>query len=154
MPTAVEVGAELFNALQGRWKPLYQEIDGQMVPPSEYATTVVELSGNEFKVEKNGAVAYEGLFTIDALASPMEIVLIYRKSAQPIFLGGPRPGVFQILGDTLKWCFGAIGQPRPKGLNTYPGSEGVLSIYQRDPAKVATQARAATTSLFRGAIVW
>ncbi len=150
MPTAVELGEELFRALEGRWKPVYQEVDGQMVPPAESAATVVELHGNEFKVEKSGVVEYDGLFTVDPLTSPMEISLIYRKSSKPIFLGGPRPGVFQLEGDTFKWCFGPIGLPRPKGFNTFPGSESVLSIYQRDPSKV----KGKVATLFRGGIVW
>ena len=150
MPYTAAQGADLLNALQGRWKPVYQEVDGQMVPPAESATTVVELQGNEFKVEKKGVVEYDGFFTIDALTSPMEISLIYKKSSKDIFLGGPRPGVFQLEGDTLKWCFGPLGLPRPKGLNTFPGSESVLSIYQKDPTKV----KGAATSLFRGGIVW
>jgi uncharacterized protein (TIGR03067 family) len=150
MPYTAADGAALVSALQGRWKPIYQEVDGQMVPPAEFATTVVELNGNEFKVEKHGTVEYDGLFTIDPLTSPMEISLIYKKSSKPIFLGGPRPGLFQLEGDTLKWCFGPIGLPRPKGLNTFPGSESVLSIYQKDPSKV----KGAITSLFRGGILW
>lgn len=150
MPYKVEQGEELISALQGRWKPTYQEIDGQMVPPAESAATVVELKDNEFKVEKSGVVEYDGLFTVDALTSPMEISLIYRKSSKPIFLGGPRPGVFQLEGDTFKWCFGPIGLPRPKDFNTFPGSESVLSIYQREPSKV----KGKVASLFRGGILW
>jgi uncharacterized protein (TIGR03067 family) len=150
MSHTAAAGADLLSALRGRWKPIYQEIDGQMVPPTEYATTVVELRDSEFKVEKNGTVAYDGLFTLDPLASPMEISLIYKTSSNPIFLGGPRPGVFQIEGETLKWCFGPIGHPTPKGLNTFPGSEGVLSIYQKDPSKV----KGAVRSLYHGGIVW
>ena len=150
MSSTVAQGADVLGALQGRWKPVYQEIDGQMVPATEFATTIVELKSNEFKVEKSGAVAYDGLFTIDTLVWPMEIALIYKTSSQPIFLGGPRPGVFQIEGDTLKWCFAPIGLPKPKGLNTFPGAEAVFSIYQKESSKV----KGAVTSVFRGGILW
>jgi len=129
--------AELLRTLQGRWRPVYQEVDGQMGSPAITAATMLELQGNDFRVEKNGAVAYDGLFTFDPLASPMQVVLIYRTSANPLFLGGPRLGVFQVEADTFKWCIGAVGHSAPKELNTYPGSESVLSIYQRDPARPA-----------------
>jgi uncharacterized protein (TIGR03067 family) len=132
MPTTVADVVALLGALQGRWIPVYQEIDGQAVPKADFATTVVEIQSNEFKVIKAGTVAYDGLFTLDPLSSPNGIALIYKKSTQPILLGGARPGVFQIEGDTLKWCFGAVGQSRPEGLNTFPGAEAVFSIYQRE----------------------
>lgn len=94
-------------------------------------------AGQRLHGGKNGTVAYDGLFTFDPLASPMQVVLIYRTSANPLFLGGPRLGVFQVEADTFKWCIGAVGHSAPKELNTYPGSESVLSIYQRDPARPA-----------------
>jgi len=157
MPATAEYMADLLNALQGRWKPVYQEIDGQMGPASISAATVVEVQGNEFKVSKDGTVAYDGFFTISTpsipIPPPWEIALIYRNSSNPNFLGGPRPGIFQIEGDTLKWCFAPIGQPPPKSLNTYPGSEAVLSIYQRDPSR-APRAVAPATSQFRGGVFW
>lgn len=74
----------------------------------------MEIQGNEFKVEQNKAVNYEGTFTIGD-GVPAEIVLIYRKSTNPLFLGGPRPGIFQAEGDTLKWNFGAVGHSAPSG---------------------------------------
>ena len=56
LPTLADVSAVL-NALQGRWLPVYQEIDGQMVPKAEFANNVLELTGTEFKIIKNGTVA-------------------------------------------------------------------------------------------------
>jgi uncharacterized protein (TIGR03067 family) len=138
------------DALQGRWRPIYQEVDGQMIAATEFASVIVQLSGNEFTVEKGGAAAYTGTFTISTLESPARISLMYKTSAQPIFLGGPRPGVFQLEGDTLKWCFGPVGQHVPRSLNTFPGSESVLSIYQRDGSRLVAR----TQSLFHGGIVW
>jgi uncharacterized protein (TIGR03067 family) len=135
MPFTATEEAELLRALHGRWRPSYQEVDGEMVSPAVSAATMVELQGDEFKVEKNGVVAYEGIFTLDPLASPMQVVLIYKTSGNPLFLGGPRPGVFQVEGDTLKWCFALPGHSVPAGLNTSPGSRSVLSIYQREPPR-------------------
>src|SRR6516162_6433689 len=75
--TDVDV-ADLLTALQGRWRPVYQEVDGQMVSPAVTAATMLELQGNDFRVEKDGTVAYDGTFTFDPLASPMRVVLIYK----------------------------------------------------------------------------
>jgi len=150
----VAQGASVLDALQGRWKPVYQEVDGQMVSSAISAATVVEISGNQFKVLKDGKVSYEGNFNIAVNPDPVpwDIALIYKNSTQPDFLGGPRPGIFQVEGDTLKWCFNPIGLPRPKSLNTYPDSGGVLSIYQRDPLRATTAALVG--SRLPGALPW
>jgi uncharacterized protein (TIGR03067 family) len=153
LPTLADVSAVL-NALQGRWLPVYQEIDGQMVPKAEFANNVLELTGTEFKIIKDGTVAYEGFFTISPLTRPMGIALIYRKSAKPIFLGSARPGVFQVEGDTLKWCFGALGQPAPQGLNTFPGAEAVLSISQREGSHAAAAPTVGRVSAGRSVELW
>ena len=139
------------RALQGRWTTVYQELDGQAVGPQQKVTTVVELKGNEFKVEQNGSVQYEGTFTIGS-GSPAEIVLIYKKSANPLFLGGPRPGLFQVEGDTLKWNIGAVGHSTPKALHTFTGSESVLSVYHRE---TPTLSRAVPNiSTFKSVALW
>jgi len=44
--------AELLRTLQGRWRPVYQEVDGQMGSPAITAATMLELRGNDFMVEK------------------------------------------------------------------------------------------------------
>jgi len=151
MPPSSPDPVALLNALQGRWIPVYQEIDGQMLPAAANTLTM-ELQGDEFRIEKDGGVAYEGTFTTQGQSLPLSIALIYKTSAQPLFLGGPRPGVFQIEGDTLKLCLGAIDKPPPSALATFPGSEAILSIFQRNPKR--GQLAALQHSMLRSVIAW
>ena len=125
-----------------------------MLPPAANALSM-ELQGNQFRVEKDGAVAYHGTFAIQGATapSPSSITLTYTTSAQPLFLGGPRPGVFQIEGDTLKMCLAPIGHPRPTAVTTFPGSEAILSIFQRHPER-AQVAAAQQKSLLRSMMAW
>jgi hypothetical protein len=122
--------------LQGRWLSFYYEVNGLFV---SQLPNVVELRDNQFKVYQNEKVTYEGTFTVgkirDRGEAPTEIALTYTKSANPLFLGGPRHGLVQLHGDTLKWVFGGVGQPAPAQLNTSPGSESVLSVYVKEGAK-------------------
>lgn len=141
MPTTAADVTALIGTLQGRWLPIYQEVDGQMVPPAEYAMSVVEMTGNDFKVLKGPNVEYEGRFTVDSSSSPARIALIYTKSLKPVFTGGAHPGVVQVAGDTLKWCFASVGQSPPHGLNTTPGADAVLSIYQKEGSTITPDAR-------------
>jgi len=120
--------AALVETMQGRWKHVYSEIDGQAGP--EEKTQQMTFKDDQFTVEKDGKVAHEGKFTLNVTRSPCELVYIYSKSF-PIYLGAPRAGIVQIEGNTLKCCFSPLGQPAPKDFNTFPDSERVLSIYQK-----------------------
>lgn len=121
---------KVIDMLQGRWRAVYSELDGQMTSVSDFSTIVQENRGNEFVVEKNGEVVAEGRFSVDTSVFPHELVYTYRKGAE-IFLGGPRPGVVQVVGDTLKTCMGAVGRRRISELATAPDSESVLTVFQR-----------------------
>src|SRR6476659_1876811 len=116
------------SALQGRWNVAYQEIDGQVAGP---VATRLEVHGNKFKVEHDREVKHEGTFTLGSGSLPT-VVLIYEKSANPLFLGGPRPGVYHLEGDTLKLNFAGVGHSAPHSFSTTPGAEWVLSVYQRE----------------------
>jgi hypothetical protein len=145
---------ETLNALQGKWRAQYNEVDGRYVGP---VANIIELQGNHFKVTQNDQVTYEGTFTVGPFCSKeccetYEIVLIYSKSANPLYLGGPRPGLFQVYGDTLKWSFAAVGHSPPKQLNTCPGSETVLSVYVKDGAKIDAAER--RTSAAQSVVLW
>jgi hypothetical protein len=122
--------------LQGRWSSSYYELNGLFV---SQLPNVVELRDNQFKVYQNEKVTYEGTFIVgpgrDRGEAPSEIALTYTKSANPIFLGGARHGLVQLHGDTLKWVFGAVGHSAPAQLNTFAGSESVLSVYVKEGAK-------------------
>jgi uncharacterized protein (TIGR03067 family) len=118
----------LLKVMQGSWKHVYSEINGQAGP--EEKAQRMTYNEDAFTVEKDGKVAHEGKFTLDVTHSPCQIVYIYSKSF-PIYMGAPRAGIIQIEGNTMKCCFAPLGQPAPKDFNTFPDSERVLSIYQK-----------------------
>lgn len=143
--------ASLMSSLRGPWQALYSEVDGQVTPSAEFATTTMRHEGDKFIVEKKGAIAYEGNFSIDPTVTPHEIVYIYKKSEKDVFVGGPRPGIFQLEGDTLKLCFALIGHRTPRDFNTFPGSDLVLTVFERSGK--AAVAAAPSASRVRG-ILW
>jgi len=130
-------GEILAESLQGRWRVVYSELNGQMTPVEEFSTIVLINTGNSFQVEKNGKVVDEGKFSIKVNETPNEIVYVY-SSGPEIFLGAPRLGVSQLVGNTFKTCLGAVGQAAPTEFSTSPDSESVLTIYQRAGAEGGT----------------
>jgi uncharacterized protein (TIGR03067 family) len=115
------------SALPGRWQAIYQQLEGESVGHDD----IIEFDQNTFKIEKGGRVEYEGTFSVGGERAPYSMVLFYSKSPTPLFLGGGRPGIFQVEGNTFKCCFGAIGHPAPTVLNSYPGSGSVLTVFGR-----------------------
>ena len=142
---------DVLNSLQGRWRVVYSEVDGEMTPVGDFSTIILENKSNYFSVEKNGKVLYEGRFSVNLSVTPHEIVYIYTKGAD-VFLGGPRSGIFQLVSDTFKTCLSAVGHRPPKDFNTFPNAEAVLSIHQRTGSE---QGRALPIPRFpRGVSQW
>jgi uncharacterized protein (TIGR03067 family) len=121
----------VMKALQGKWRVVYSELNGEMTAVDDFSTIVLENKDNKFFVEKRGSVAYEGRFSINVSVMPHEIVYIYTKAPNDVFLGGPRAGILQLAGYTLKTCLGAIGQRPPTDFSTFPDSQAVLAVHQR-----------------------
>jgi uncharacterized protein (TIGR03067 family) len=124
----------VLKAMEGKWRAVYSEVDGEMTPVKEFSSIVLEHKGNTFTVEKDGKVVDEGHFSVNTRVSPHELVYVYRKGPD-MFLGGPRPGVVQVEDSTLKMCMGPIGHRPPSGFNTFPDSEAVLTVFQRVDTK-------------------
>jgi uncharacterized protein (TIGR03067 family) len=144
-----EAGNTLFDQMQGRWKTVYTEVDGQTGP--EEPDHFLVYKDNTFTVEKGGKTAHDGTFTLDATQNPAPVSYIYKNSF-PIYLGGPRAGIIQLEGNTLKCIFSPVGQPAPKDFNTYSGSERVLTVHQRVIKDVIAERIIQTTSAF--AVCW
>jgi len=122
------------RSFEGQWKIVYSEIDGEMTNVSEFSTITLTNKGDHFVVEKGGEIVAEGKFSIDTATKPHQLTYTYSKG-KDVFLGGPRPGIFQLEGNTLKTCQGAIGRPAPKDFNTSQHSPAVLTVYQKRGAE-------------------
>jgi hypothetical protein len=122
----------VLESLKGRWVTIYSEIGGEASPETAFKETVMEYSDSTFKIHKAGIVAYEGTFSVNLRSTPFGIVLMYSKSINPAFLGGPRAGIIQIGDNTKKTNFSPIGFPAPPDFNTVLNSNTVLSIYRRE----------------------
>ncbi|RBQ21942.1 hypothetical protein DP939_04525 [Spongiactinospora rosea] len=142
------------RALEGRWYNVYTEVDGE---PVDQADSIIEMRGNEFTIEQDGNVTYRGTYRVgpafEGNRSQYHITLIYSESINPLFLGGPRPGLFQICGETLTTVFAGVGQQAPRQFITHRGSESVLTRYRLEGAK-RLNPRERGVTLFGGNSIW
>jgi len=143
----------VLKSIEGRWQTIYAEVDGEALPDDRFSQTIGEFSDNRFKIEKAGVVAYEGTFYINVSSNPCGIVLIYSKSVNPMFLGGPRAGIVQIFEDTKKTNFSEIGFPPPQDFNTFRNSGRALTVHRREGSTRVRELLASGTNLGCG-IMW
>jgi uncharacterized protein (TIGR03067 family) len=135
----------VFEALQGDWRAVFSEFNGEMTPVGDFSTIVLTHKDNNFSVAKNGKVLHEGRYSLNTAVKPHVIALTYTKSANEAFLGGPRVGIAQLVGDTLKTVFPPVGQEPPKDFTTFPDSDLVLTVFQRAGSEKGTGLSVART---------
>ncbi len=75
----------------------------------------------------------------------------YSKSTFEGNLGGPRVGIAQLVGDTLRTILPGVGYPPPKDFITYPDSDLVLAVHQRVGSE---KGRGLTASKTAAVAVW
>jgi uncharacterized protein (TIGR03067 family) len=124
-------GEDIIKAIEGKWKQIYSEIEGEAMPSEQFSTIETEFKEREFFVRKDGQVIHQGKFSVNISVTPNECFFFYTKSVHDLLLGAPRPGIFQLTGNTLKFNFGPVGQRTPQDFNTFPTSNAVSSIYTR-----------------------
>jgi uncharacterized protein (TIGR03067 family) len=113
------------DKLQGTWQMQKlvgrgKEIDGDRARAISYV-----FDGDSAKRLVNGVDRKDpGTIKIDASKKPAHIDLKPAKEGDPTMLG-----IFEIDGDTLKWCFSS--KKRPEKFESVEGSDNILMIFKR-----------------------
>jgi len=68
-------------------------------------------------------------FTIDPAKNPKQID--YAMTGGPT-TGKTQLGIYELEGDTVKFCFAAPGKDRPPDFTTKEGSSRTLSVWKRE----------------------
>lgn len=116
----------MIRSLEGRWQPLYAELDGEQAPQEVLQQTEFELAAGIYTVRFGGVAADTGSFAADADA-PHHLTL---HGAVGPNAGRTIPCLFKFIDDTLMVCFG-LGGERPKNFRTAPGAQLYLVTYRR-----------------------
>ena len=128
-----EKPADAVNAdtakLEGEWSMVSGEIDGQPMP-ADYVTTGKRSSKNgETTVTINGQLFMKAKYSLDPSKKPKSIDY---EMTGGVTKGKTQLGIYEIDGDTVKFCFASPGKERPTDFMTKPGSGRTLSVWKRE----------------------
>jgi uncharacterized protein (TIGR03067 family) len=125
---AEDAGREEKGRLEGEWSMVSGEIDGQPLP-AEYVKGAKRVARDgETTVMIGGRLFMKAHYTIDLGKKPKAID--YAMTDGPT-KGKTQLGIYELDGDTVKFCFAAPGKERPKEFTTAEGSGRTLSVWKR-----------------------
>jgi uncharacterized protein (TIGR03067 family) len=83
----------------------------------------------ETTITMAGQIYFKARFTIDPSKTPQAID--YAMTEGPT-KARTHLGIYEMQGDTVKFCFAGPGQDRPTEFSAKPGSQQTLSAWKRD----------------------
>jgi uncharacterized protein (TIGR03067 family) len=120
--------------LRGTWLTVSLVNDGKTVvgekatPKSGPATTLV-YEGNSWMVKVGDKTVATGTFKIDAAKSPKEIDILDETGVKN---EKTKLGIYEVDGDTYKFCLAPAGKPRPTEFTSKAGSGHSLGVSRRE----------------------
>lgn len=114
--------------LEGEWTMESGEIDGQAMPEEMRKTAKRAVKDRETTVTVGGQMFMKAKFVVDPSKKPKTID--YTMTGGPT-AGKTQLGIYELDGDTVKFCFSAPGKDRPTDFTTKEGSGRTLSVWKR-----------------------
>jgi uncharacterized protein (TIGR03067 family) len=130
--TSAEPKTDL-DKLQGSWltvalvydgKALFDEKNPPMVEPAKLA-----YDGSKWMVKADGKTIAFGITKLDPTKKPKEIDVFDESGTKN---EKTKLGIYELDGDTFKYCLAPAGKPRPTEFVSKPGSEHSLIISKRE----------------------
>jgi uncharacterized protein (TIGR03067 family) len=114
--------------LQGEWVMVSGSRDGQMLATNIVANSRRIAKGNEMTVTVGGQLLMQATFTIDPARKPKNIDYAINHGPH---MGQTELGIYEIDGDTIKFCFAIPGEERPADFTTKMGDKRTFSTWKR-----------------------
>jgi len=127
---AAEDGAKKEMAkLDGEWSMISGQASGQSLPAEAVKTGKRICKDGETTITISGKVYFKAKVIIDQTKKPKAID--YEMTEGPT-KGKSHLGIYELDGDTVKFCFAAPGKDRPTEFTAKEGSGNTLSVWKRD----------------------
>lgn len=115
-------------ALEGEWTKASGERDGAKLPDDFLKNSKRTLKGNELTVIVGGQLFMKATLVIDPSKKPK--TMDYDITDGPN-KGKKQLGIYEVDGDTAKFCFTSPGGERPTDFASKEGSGRILSVWKR-----------------------
>ena len=115
--------------LQGEWSMVSGSADGYPMPDSMLDNSKRVCKGDETTVMIGGQLLMKAKFTLDPSRKPKTIDY---EMIEGFTKGKKQLGIYELNGDTVKFCFGSPGAERPPDFTSKPGDGRTLSVWKRE----------------------
>jgi uncharacterized protein (TIGR03067 family) len=115
--------------LEGQWSMQSGEANGQMMPKEFVATGKRTAKDGETSIMIGGQLYMKAKYSVDPSKTPKTIDYMMTEGPTK---GKTHLGIYELNGDTLKFCFAAPGQERPSEFTAPAGSQRTVSVWKRD----------------------
>jgi uncharacterized protein (TIGR03067 family) len=114
--------------LEGEWSMVSGELNGAAIPEGMVKTGKRIAKDGEASIFFGRQLNFKAKFHIDPTKKPKTID--YTMTAGPT-KGKTHLGIYELDGDTAKFCFAAPGKDRPTDFTAKEGSQQTFSVWKR-----------------------
>jgi uncharacterized protein (TIGR03067 family) len=115
--------------LEGEWSMVSGAANGVALPEATVRSGKRVAKDGETSITFGGQVYFKAKFRIDPARKPRTID--YTMTEGPT-RGKTHLGIYELDGDTVRFCFAAPGGDRPTDFTAREGSQRTLSVWKRD----------------------
>jgi uncharacterized protein (TIGR03067 family) len=102
---------------------------GEKTPSKDGPTTKLAYDGNKWMIKVGDRTVATGIIKIDATKSPKQIDVMDASGTKN---EKTRLGIYELDGDTYKYCIAAPGKPRPTEFASSVGTRHSLGVSKRE----------------------
>jgi uncharacterized protein (TIGR03067 family) len=129
------------DLLQGSWTIASLELDGEKLPETMLADSLIVIEGNRFTSTGMG-MEYKGTIALDTTAKPRRLDMKFNAGPQK---GTTNLCIYEIEGDAWKLCIATHGPKRPTRFASTAGSGIAFETLRRTNGARAKSKSMATT---------
>jgi hypothetical protein len=122
------------DKLRGTWLTVSlvnngKTLVGEKTPQKEGPTTKLVYDGNKWMIKVGDKTVASGIFKIDSTKQPKEIDIMDESGVKN---DTTKLGIYELNGDTYKYCLAPAGKPRPMYFTSKDESGHSLGVSKRE----------------------
>jgi uncharacterized protein (TIGR03067 family) len=111
-------GDKELDKIQGTWSLTSHEVNGKATPEADLKKMTITVSGDKASVKQGDQVVQAWTLKLDATKTPNTVDSMVTEGEGK---GTTMLGIYELSGDTMKFCFDPAGKKRPTDFKGGPG---------------------------------